>query len=198
MTLLVVGTHGHRRMTEILIGGVAGELLHSASCSVLVARRPAEPERFPRSIVVGVDGSAGSEDALHAAGQLARRFQVPMSVVTATQGDDVDLVRARRWSPEVETIDARPVDSLVAASGEVDLLVVGSRGRRGIQALGSVSERVAHNASCSVLVARSADRGLEQALGGFGLAPGSARDGALVLLSGVVRVQARRRRAASG
>ena len=35
-----------------------------------------------------------------------------------------------------------------------DLIVVGSRGLHGLRALGSVSERVAHGAKASVLVAR--------------------------------------------
>jgi nucleotide-binding universal stress UspA family protein len=158
-TLLVIGTHGHRRMTEILIGGVMGELLHGAPCSILVARGPVVPDHFPRSIVVGVDGSTCSEYALHAAEQLARRFQLPLRVVAATQSDDVDFARVRRWSPGAEAIDGRPSDALVTASRGADLLVVGSRGLRGIHALGSVSERVAHHASCSVLVARPVDEG---------------------------------------
>ena len=37
---------------------------------------------------------------------------------------------------------------------EPDLLVIGSRGLQGMRSLGSVSERVAHNARCSVLVVR--------------------------------------------
>lgn len=36
------------------------------------------------------------------------------------------------------------------------LAVVGSRGLHGVKALGSVSERVAHDAACSVLVVRRA------------------------------------------
>lgn len=52
-----------------------------------------------------------------------------------------------------------PVDALVDASREADLLIVGSRGLHGLAALGSVSERVAHRAECSVLVVRPvADR----------------------------------------
>jgi nucleotide-binding universal stress UspA family protein len=46
------------------------------------------------------------------------------------------------------------VPALVAASQEADLLVVASRGLRGVRALGSVSERVAHQAHCSLLVYR--------------------------------------------
>jgi len=37
-TVIALGSHGHRRVTEILIGGVAGELLHNAPCSVLIVR----------------------------------------------------------------------------------------------------------------------------------------------------------------
>ena len=47
-----------------------------------------------------------------------------------------------------------PVAALLAASAESDLLVVGSRGLHGLRALGSVSERIAHRARCSVLVVR--------------------------------------------
>jgi nucleotide-binding universal stress UspA family protein len=43
---------------------------------------------------------------------------------------------------------------LLGAVEPSDLLVVGSRGLHGIRALGSVSERVAHKAPCSVLVVR--------------------------------------------
>jgi nucleotide-binding universal stress UspA family protein len=45
-----------------------------------------------------------------------------------------------------------PVDAL--ARLDPALLVVGSRGLQGLRSLGSVSERVAHEARCSVLVVR--------------------------------------------
>jgi nucleotide-binding universal stress UspA family protein len=48
-----------------------------------------------------------------------------------------------------------PVRALVAAAADADLVIVGSRGLHGVRSLGSVSERVAHEASCSVLVARA-------------------------------------------
>jgi nucleotide-binding universal stress UspA family protein len=132
--LTVVGTHGHRRAAEILLGGVAGELLHASPCSVLVARTPADPARFPQAVVVGSDGSDDAQLAIGVAEHLAQRFDAGLRAVTA---------------------EADPVAALVEASREADLLVVGSRGLRGLKALGSVSERVAHEAACSVLVVRS-------------------------------------------
>jgi nucleotide-binding universal stress UspA family protein len=153
-TLLALGSHGHHRATEILIGGPAGELLHKAPCSVLLARPVGDTDAFPRSIAVGLDGSAGADAALAAASELATRLGSRLRVVTALRGKDVDLAHVRLRAPLGEKIDEHPVEALVRASREADLLVVGSRGLHGLRALGSVSERVAHQAACSVLVVR--------------------------------------------
>jgi nucleotide-binding universal stress UspA family protein len=153
-SLLVVGSHGHRRAAEIVLGGVSGELLHAAPCSVLVSRATAAPELFPRAIVAGVDGSPASERALSIAEGLAARFRAPLRVVTALRGKGIDPARVRSRAPFAEVVDERPVDALVAAAADAELLVVGCRGLHGLHALGSVSERVAHRAGCSVLVVR--------------------------------------------
>jgi nucleotide-binding universal stress UspA family protein len=153
-TLAVVGTHGHSRLSEIMIGGVAGELLHRAPCSVLLARRPLTEALFPHAIVAGADGSPESESAVAVAQYLAERFRVPLRVVTALKGKTVDLARAQRTGP-IEAFDEHPVRALVRASMDADILVVGSRGLHGLKSLGSISERVAHQAACSVLVVRA-------------------------------------------
>jgi nucleotide-binding universal stress UspA family protein len=153
-TLAVVGTHGHSRLSEIVIGGVAGELLHRASCSVLFARPPLTEALFPRAIVAGADGSPESESAVAVAQYLAERFRVPLRVVTALKGKAVDIARAERTAP-IEAFDEHPVRVLVRASMDADILVVGSRGLHGLKSLGSISERVAHQAACSVLVVRA-------------------------------------------
>jgi nucleotide-binding universal stress UspA family protein len=155
-TLVALGSHGHRRLTEIMIGGVAGELLHSAPCSVLIARVPRPGERFPDTIVVGVDGSADSARALEAARELAGRFDAHLRIVTAADDPSLDVEQALVMAPTTAVIAGEPVDVLAAEALAADLVVVGSRGLRGLQALGSVSERIAHQASCSVLVVRPA------------------------------------------
>jgi nucleotide-binding universal stress UspA family protein len=154
-TALVIGTHGRARATEILVGGVAGELLHRSPCSVLIARPPVTPAAFPGSIVVGIDGSVESDPALAAGQQLARRFDVPLRVLVAGRGKDVDIPRVHLRAPLAERVEETPVRALVDASHAAGIVVVGSRGLHGLRALGSVSERVAHQAASSVLVVRS-------------------------------------------
>lgn len=131
-TLAVVGSHGHGRAAGLLLGSTATELVHKAPCSVLVAR--AAGSAFPQRIVVGLDGSAQSDAAHAAARALAERTGGELRVE--------------------ESVDD-PVGVLGAA--EADLVVVGSRGLHGLKSLGSVSERIAHRAPCSVLVVRAAE-----------------------------------------
>ena len=58
-------------------------------------------------------------------------------------------------SPEsLEAAKRAAILATVDAAIEAELLVVGSRGLHGVKALGSVSERVAHEARCSVPVVR--------------------------------------------
>jgi nucleotide-binding universal stress UspA family protein len=152
-TLIAVGSHEHSRLSEMLIGGVAGPLLHDAPCSVLIARPAINEARFPASLTVGVDGSAGSLEALAVAEHLSARFGSDLRAVLARHGD-VDLVHAELRAPQLEIVDGSAVDVLVDASTTADLVIVGSRGLHGLSALGSVSERLAHKAHSSVLVVR--------------------------------------------
>jgi nucleotide-binding universal stress UspA family protein len=103
--------------------------------------------------VVGLDGSSHATAALHAADELARRLDGSVEVVSAMGGKSID--RDATWADRVQSWDpGNPVHALLKRSREADLVVVGSRGVHGVSALGSVSERVAHQAYCTVLVFR--------------------------------------------
>jgi nucleotide-binding universal stress UspA family protein len=131
---------------------VATEIIHRAPCSVLVARKMSRP--LPRTIVVGLDGSAESATAYRAASELAERTGAELWPVVAHGGKPVDRVAISALAARREELPDEPVKALVAAAADADLLVVGSRGLHGIKALGSVSERVAHQAQCSTLIVR--------------------------------------------
>jgi nucleotide-binding universal stress UspA family protein len=152
-TLAVVGSHGLPRTAGIALGSVATHLLHEAPCPVLVVRGSAGDASWPRSIVVGVDGSAQSAAAYAAARALHERFGGSLRAMVATDAY-ADVEAARQIAPDVELHTATAIDALVVASEHAGLVVVGSRGLRGIRALASVSERLGHEAECSVLVVR--------------------------------------------
>jgi nucleotide-binding universal stress UspA family protein len=146
-TLVVVGSHDHRRLPGILLGSVATALLHEAPCSVLITRLDHEQPRSIRTLAAGYDGSAAADAAHAVAERLVARLRIPLTVVVAD-----DAQPPPSTGGEVR-VDPRPaVDALIDAG--CDLLVLGSRGLRGVAALGSVSERVAHTAHASVLVLR--------------------------------------------
>jgi nucleotide-binding universal stress UspA family protein len=130
--LLALGSHGGSRVAGILFGSVATRVVHDAPCSVMVVRNAPQPG-FPRGITVGTDGSECAAKAEGLAASLADGLGTELRRIA--DADD-------------------PVDDLIEASRSSDLVVVGSRGARGILALGSVAERVAHRAECAVLVVR--------------------------------------------
>jgi nucleotide-binding universal stress UspA family protein len=154
-SLVVVGSHGRGRAAGMLLGTVATRMLHEALCSVLISRPARDPATWPQAIVAGVDGSSESELAVAAARSLASSCGAELRIVSATS-DQVDRDVALRIAPELEERDGRAVGVLKADSETADLIVVGSRGLQGLKTLGSVSERIAHQASCSVLVVRGA------------------------------------------
>jgi nucleotide-binding universal stress UspA family protein len=135
-------------------------------------------------IVVGVDGSPSSLDALSWASRQAHLTGTTLEIVMTWQWpssygwvapipDDFDPEEDLRRSLEAAAASARatypdlsidpllvsghPAPILVEASKGADLLVVGSRGHGEFvgMLLGSVSEHCAMNAHCPVLVHRS-------------------------------------------
>jgi nucleotide-binding universal stress UspA family protein len=154
-TLVAVGSHGRGRAAGMLVGTVAARMLRDAPCSVLIARKARDPQSWPQSVVVGVDGSAESAAAFTVADSIVARFGASLHAVASAR-DQLDRETAQAIAPELEERPGRAVDLLTAASESADLVVVGSRGLHRLKALGSVSERVAHQARSSVLVVRPA------------------------------------------
>jgi nucleotide-binding universal stress UspA family protein len=148
--LIAIGSHGTSRAVGIALGSVATRVIHDAPCSVLVARGDPQFKNFPQSIVVGIDTSPEAVEAQVMAMALGAAYGARVRPLTATGGHPLPEEAAL-----ITDLDARsPVEALVDASRTNDLIVVGSRGLHGVRALGSVAERVAHQAHCPVLIVR--------------------------------------------
>jgi nucleotide-binding universal stress UspA family protein len=154
-TLVAVGSHGRGRAAGMLLGTVAARMLRDAPCSVLIAREARDADAWPQAVVVGVDGSAESAAAFAVAQSVAGRFGATLRALASTK-DQIDRAAARAMTPELEEQPEGAIELLVAASDSADLVLIGSRGLRGLKALGSVSERAAYQARSSVLVVRPA------------------------------------------
>jgi nucleotide-binding universal stress UspA family protein len=165
--LLVIASHGGSRAGGIALGGVASAAVHRAAVPVLIARRPPDVP-FPQRILAATDGSPDAERAVELTARIGHRHRSQvylLSVDPIAHGDPkriavdaVDLTAGLGVEPTVVRASGHAAECILerAATERVSLVAVGSRGLTGLRALGSVSERVAHRAPCSVLVARPA------------------------------------------
>jgi nucleotide-binding universal stress UspA family protein len=163
--LLVLGHRGGSRLGGIMLGSTATQIAHRAAGPVLVTRHSPDGEDFPRRVLLATDGSAGSWAAARMATQVARARGSVLDLVYVPDGMHPERYRevlkqtamiekATGASPTVADTPghvAAQICEAASADGS-SLIAIGSRGLKGIEALGSVSERVVHQAPCSVLV----------------------------------------------
>lgn len=162
--LVSVGAHGSSRAAGVIFGSVATAMAHHAPCSVLVARDAGDGLLMGPILLAG-DGSAEALDAARTAGSIAARSGA--ALVNLSVGEEPDraagiaaeageLITEHGSESVVRVEQGSPHRRIVEVASEIgaSLIIVGSRGRTGLKALGSVSERTAHRASCSVLIVR--------------------------------------------
>jgi nucleotide-binding universal stress UspA family protein len=183
-SLLVVGARGVGGFKGLLLGSVSQHCLHHARSPIAIVRTPASrgSEATMEQIIVGVDGSQPSREALRWAAEEARVRHASLQVVMSwhvpyvgsypyvgTAFDPALFERDARQTldelvdatatagvPNVERVlvmgDA--ASALLTASKDADLLVVGSRGLGGFAGLllGSVSHHLAHHATCPLVI----------------------------------------------
>lgn len=164
--LTVLGSRAHGALASMVLGSVSQHVTRHAPGPVVVVREPQDPTST--RIVVGVDGSSGSQAALEFAFEHADRTDAPLAVLHAAhqEGATADALVHEQVSPladkypavavETQTSGASPDQALVDASRAAALVVVGSRGRGALAALlkGSIAQSVLQHSHCSVAVVR--------------------------------------------
>ena len=137
-----------------------------------------------KNILVAIDGSEHSDQALERAKALAEKFKSNLLLVHAfphtsdLRGyDDYEKIIAQRKAAgqilldaalakfgeqkvqiEIEMLEGPAANAIltVAATRRPDLIIMGTRGHGAVEGLlfGSVSNKVMHHAPCSVMVVR--------------------------------------------
>ncbi len=151
--LLVVGSRGRGAARSALLGSVALHCATHAACPVVVVHPAAEPAGAPARVVVvvGVDGSAESREALAAAVGEAARLGAVVEAVSSYQVTDHWTDLASVVVPPVEEIRARLGD---VARDQVDA-VLAEAGERGSTSVPEVRIDIVEGPPGEVLTARS-------------------------------------------
>ncbi|MEV4238818.1 MULTISPECIES: universal stress protein [unclassified Nocardia] len=182
--MLVVGSCGRGAFQRGLLGSVTTAATHHAHCPVAVIHAIAaiDPVSATRPVLVGVDGTQNSTPAIELAFEEASQRNVDLIALHAwsdTSAVDLPLVNwetarvsaeavlaeslagfAERY-PDVKVhrivVADRSVRSLLDASADVQLVVVGCRGRGGFASmvLGSTSNGLLHSVEVPIIVVRS-------------------------------------------
>ena len=125
-------------------------------------------------VLCALDGSRESLADAHAAARriIQRSNQQPTLAFTVghrveaevrcivARGGDPEVVSRRSDNVDADNVDVdsrRPAPALLAASRDAQPIIVGVGDRRRRSELGTVGERVAHRASCPVLVVTEPD-----------------------------------------
>jgi nucleotide-binding universal stress UspA family protein len=165
--MIVIGHTGDGGFADMLLGSTAAAVVSHAHCPVMVIRGRSGHSGSPESgpVVVGVDGSPVSEQAVGVAFEEASARGVPLVAVHAwSDGNTASWYRTNRYlaewdsikdgealalaerlagwqekHPEVEVrrelVQDRPRHALLERSATSQLIVVGSRGRGGFRGM---------------------------------------------------------------
>jgi nucleotide-binding universal stress UspA family protein len=173
--MVVVGRRGHGELPGLLLGSVSWQVAGHAAGPVVVIRRPWRPaNRPPGPVVVGADGSPAGQAAIAFAFEEAGLRDAPLVAVCAltdtagglgesrlVKGDFEELMeREAKEHPEVSVtqrvVPGAPRAALLSAASGAQMIVVGARGRGGLEqmSLGSIAQAVLQYAPCPVGVVR--------------------------------------------
>jgi len=176
--LIVMGRRGTHRLERELVGSVTARVIGYTDKDVLVV--PDDTSLTRKNILLATDGSPSCEDAVHRAIDLAKEKAASLTALSVVYTNDEYLALApgvvedliAKAKEKLATIkqkgkeagieinclvkggEAYEAITTLARDTDIDLIVMGSHGRKSLQRLlmGSVTERTIGYAHCPVLV----------------------------------------------
>jgi nucleotide-binding universal stress UspA family protein len=176
LLLITMATHGYSGFERFTLGSVAGHLIHHSRVPVLLVRPWGDETQYVSlaRVLVPLDGSPDSEDALDRVEQLAGHVVTHVTIVRVVDPEmpagETDAARqyldaaCERLTKRLEgaqcTVDSRLLYGVAAeqildsAEHGYDLVVMATHGRSGLQrwALGSVADRLARHSRIPLLL----------------------------------------------
>lgn len=127
--MIVMGSHGHGTLKEILIGSVSNKVQHLAPCATVTVRQPGErAEEGFRTILVATDGSANASRAIELASDIAAKVGARLVVLHILLRDMLperirEMVEPGTLSDEARAeIESEATDALRYAALPVPLI----------------------------------------------------------------------------
>ena len=170
--LVVVGSHGRSALSRFVLGSVSKKVVTDSDHSVRVSRGDIERDLSkPPKLVIGVDGSTESQEAVRAVGRRVWPHGTEVRIIAVDDGSSSIVtggtvawaenalgVIGLQVSVVTEKGDPRRVLIDQAKAWDADSIFVGGRRFSGALErfqLGSVATALVTNAHCSVEVARN-------------------------------------------
>jgi nucleotide-binding universal stress UspA family protein len=154
--LLVVGTRGHGELAGAVLGSVAFAVSAHARCPVVVVRGESALPGPQRPVMVGVDGSARSQEAARYGADVAAAVHAPLVLVSAYR-----TLTAEAWAESSgylegrdPSVDALAREAAVTAAGEAARIA--AHARPGLD----ISEQVVEGRAAAVLATAADSAGL--------------------------------------
>ena len=168
--MIITGKRGAKGLMKLMMGEVVAKVIKNAPCKVLVV--PKEAIISYHNILIATDGSRHSEAAASDAVGIAKRCGSSLIALSAYKSNSeqdeaksnaamvVDMAKKEGVPAEALAPHGKSYETIVEVAGGrgVDLIVVGTYGKTGLEKLlmGSSTEKVIGLAHCAVLVVKAA------------------------------------------
>ncbi|HZT05889.1 MAG TPA: universal stress protein [Chloroflexota bacterium] len=169
--LVVMATHGRTGLARFARGSVADRMVREGTAPVLMVRSFGRQVTALKRALVPLDGSELAEAALPVVEELACRplnSIVLLTVIDAASAESADAylekvgTRLERTGVAVERrrVDGVPGEAIAEAAKDVDLVIMATHGRGGLDRLryGSVAEHTLRETEASLLLVRAGVR----------------------------------------
>lgn len=162
--LILLGSHGRRRLAGYFVGSTATRVADLATCSVLIAKNIREDHNF----LISTDGSDLAERAEILGAEIARVMGAKVTILSVAE-EESRREEAQRNTRRAEMILAQmgieaerkvrvghPSQEIIAEAKDHDIVVMGASGSSAVRKffLGSVPLKVMEYGACPVLIVR--------------------------------------------